>query len=492
MMSQEKRQQMLERFAVDEEYFLRNVLPHHFPEPLQFFHREMLSDVESGHEFCAFKCPRGTGKTTLIQCGHLLYMIAMRRTRFCLMISDTESQAALNLETVKDEIETNEIFQFFFGHIKNPKKWSETEIETISGTKVLCKGTGQRIRGLKWGAHRPDLYLIDDFESEQNTETEELRKKVARWLMGPVIGSIKGRAQVILTGTVVHQKALLATIDQHPAWKVRHYAILTREGKSIWPSAWPKARIEQLRAMHVKMGTLDVFYREYFNEAKNPEADSLLDPGTAKFYREIDLYREKGMTFLRRNGKHPVPLSIYTGVDPALGREHSNNTALITIGVDPDWNIYIIDTVLDKIAIEDTVNMIFSVYEKARPWCIGVEDVGYQEALMILVNQGCLTRGLFPYLQGVPTKGERKQIRIMSMRPRFTAGAIYFREGHPKDIELIAQAERFDPEAKSNDDDGLDGLYIAIAIADSARPIGFIDGVPQMSTETYNKSWMSA
>lgn len=485
--------EMLKRMEVDEEYFLRNVLPEHFPDELQPFHREMLSDVEAGNELCAFKCPRKHGKTTLLSLGHILYKIAFHRFRFGLMISDTEGQAVLNLENIKDVIESHERFIYFFGSLKNPNKWSETEIELLNGVKILAKGTGQRIRGLKWGPFRPDLAVVDDFESEHNTETEQLRTKVRRWIVGALLPSMADVYQVIMAGTVVHEKAFLATVDKMPSWKVRHYAIMDHNNKPIWPSKFPMAKINAIRENAKSMGELDIFYREYFNRPRNPEGVRLLEDGCAKFYDSNRVVRKWGGTFLLNDRNDPIPLAVYTGIDPALGKESSHNTGIITIGVDPDNVWYILNTVMSQIGVNATVEQVFAIQSGYRPLMFGIEDVGFQTAIMELVGERSLVKGLFPAMSPVPTRGERKASRIMSMEPRFKTGTIRFRKDHPEDLRLLHQAEAYNPEAQENDDDGLDALYIAGQVANPAVRVAFVDGIPYTeSARVKSPAWYSA
>jgi len=238
------------------------------------------------------------------------------------------------------------------------------------------------------------------------------------------------------------------------------------------------AKINAIRENAKAMGELDVFYREYFNRPRNPEGVRLLEDGRGVFYNPNRVVRKWGGFFLLNERGDPVPLAVYTGIDPALGKQSSHNTALITIGVDPDNVWYILNTALSQIGVNDTVEQVFTIQQLYRPLMFGVEDVGFQTAIMDLVHERSLVKGLFPAMQPVPTRGERKSSRIMSMEPRFKTGAIRFRQDHPDDLRLLHQAEAYNPEAQENDDDGLDGLYIAGQVSSPALRVSFVDGSP--------------
>jgi predicted phage terminase large subunit-like protein len=491
------REEMIKKMATDEEYFLRNALPAHFPWPLEPFHREMLKDIEArdqnGHPLndkCAFKCPRKHGKTTLLSLGHPLYKIAFRKTRFMLIVADTYDQACLNLENIKDVIEYDERWKYFFGELKSPTKWNEGEIELTSGIKIMAKGTGQRIRGLKWGPFRPDMIVVDDFESEHNTDTKEQRAKVRRWIMGAMLPSVADVFQVIMSGTIVHDKAFLAQIDSNPHWRTRHYAILKQDGTPLWPRKFPMAKIKSLEAEYRHEGQLDDYRREFFNDPRNPDSTHLLEPGMAQFYDPKRLFKKWNSFWLKgENGKHPVPLDIYAGIDPALGRETSDDTAIMTIGVSPENDVYILNTTADKLGPYETSERFLVLYKMMKPLLTGIEDVAYQSALKEIIEREAFAQGLFPALEGVPTKGERKSARIMSMEPRFKSGRIFFRDGNDQDAKLIDQAERFDPEKKDNDDDMLDALYVALKLAMPARRVEFKDGEPSVHSNPLDNHW---
>lgn len=86
--------------------------------------------------------------------------------------------------------------------------WGKEEKEIITNfdengepsgmCKILIRGTGQKVRGLKYGAYRPTLTIIDDGEGEANTLTEMSRDKFKRWFNAAVIQALLTQSFVLL------------------------------------------------------------------------------------------------------------------------------------------------------------------------------------------------------------------------------------------------------------------------------------------------------
>ena len=75
----------------------------------------------------------------------------------------------------------------------------------------MVRGTGQKVRGLKYGAYRPTLTIIDDGEGDGNAQTPMAREKFRRWIDTSVVpGSDDGK--IVFIGTIVDEEAYLNTV----------------------------------------------------------------------------------------------------------------------------------------------------------------------------------------------------------------------------------------------------------------------------------------
>jgi len=106
-----------------------------------------------------------------------LWCIAYNKKKFILIISDTVNQAIDFLSDVKREIDHNVLLQRDFPHIvgKGPT-WKQDEIITNNDIKLMALGTKSKVRGRKYGVHRPDLVINDDLENSDMVRSETERE----------------------------------------------------------------------------------------------------------------------------------------------------------------------------------------------------------------------------------------------------------------------------------------------------------------------------
>ena len=262
--TKEEREELLRRMYVDIFFFAQFILGdksqpmnYHIRAKSPDFHKEIVNNLiklEVGQKM-AVVAPRGHAKSTLINLVYPLHRIMFDEEKFILLISESETQSKYYLEALGNEIEHNEKLQYFFGDRKG-KTWGREEKEFIAGfddngnpnswVKVLVRGTGQKVRGLKYGAYRPTLTIIDDGEGERNTATPLLRENFRAWLNGAVIAG-SNDARLIFIGTIVDEESYLNRIAGPMAWDKKviikekvglHYSIKpsckTRNMDSLW------------------------------------------------------------------------------------------------------------------------------------------------------------------------------------------------------------------------------------------------------------------
>src|SRR5690625_7921685 len=68
-------------------------------------------------------------------------------------------------------------------HVQDRRNESDKKyvFTTSSKIKVEAKGLGTQTRGLRHGSTRPDLFILDDIESDESTSTPEKIAKAKAW-----------------------------------------------------------------------------------------------------------------------------------------------------------------------------------------------------------------------------------------------------------------------------------------------------------------------
>lgn len=465
---------VIESMRHNTELFCRKVLPGFFTDKFQDFHREFTADIETGFPRIAGIFPRDHGKTTLIQ-GITLKKIAYRLFRYGIFIGESEDQAAENLKTIMDVVEFDERFQYYFGKMKSPRKWNETKCEFIDPTnpkaetiKIICRGSRQRIRGFKKGSRRVDWCWGDDFESELNTATKELRAQVARWMYGSVAPTIKKATprdpipgQLILTGTVSHFESYLMKVTRSKNWKSRIYPIETN-GVFLWPDKYGRDFVDMKEDEAIEFGTLDDFYREYYCQPINPKSAFIL-PSEIHHY-EMEVVKSNGRFYLKM-GDRLIPLAVYIGTDFALGRKNSDDAGAVVIGVTPKGHIYVLDIVFGGYSVGQVMEIVFDLVDKWKPRKVGFEDVATQGIGLEWMQAEKRRRGSSFHLVAVKvgTTESKSSRLIQTVQPYYRAGKIHTKFGDHDDLDR--EALDFRPNKRDNRDGRLDALFIALKIS---------------------------
>ena len=233
------------------------LFPNHIQSKVPEFHKEIYQEQTKLEGYVGIAAPRGFSKSTVTDLVFLLWCALNVKRHFIVLISDSFSQAVMMLESAKEEIESNELIQWLY---ENPSTstWAndDIEIEGINATsepvkvKVMAKGAGMKVRGLKYLSHRPDLILIDDLENDELVRSEDRRRKLKKWITMSVIPALAKDGCIVAIGTVLHRDSLINNIlqkkDEFASWRSRKYQAIT-EGESLWPDRFPVGYLEQMR-----------------------------------------------------------------------------------------------------------------------------------------------------------------------------------------------------------------------------------------------------
>ena len=211
--------------------------------------------VLSGGLF-ALALPRGMGKTSLAEVACLWAMLYGHR-EFVALIGATESAALEILDSIKTELDVNELLAEDFPEVCYPVAqldgianrcagqlyqgvrtritWTSNEIvlptikdSRASGIIVRVAGITGRIRGMKYKRSdgrsvRPSLVIIDDPQTSESAGSLEQTRKRIRVLSGDILG-LAGPGQKIsgvMPCTIIRPRDMADTIldkQKHPDW----------------------------------------------------------------------------------------------------------------------------------------------------------------------------------------------------------------------------------------------------------------------------------
>jgi len=357
--------------------------PKYFSKPTPDFHYELIKKFfSSGNDYTA--CPRGFGKTTIMQLC-ISYSCANGLDEFICLIEKTYTEASEVLEAIREEFKLNDEVLRVYGDLTkvNPKGKNQDNIRDsagdffVNGVRLRAKGYDTPIRGLKSRHSRPTRVLLDDVESDEHIENVEQRAKYLNNYIKGIIPAVDNETGVIkMFGTILHDDSLLHTLVVNHNGRI-YRAWEGEERKLLWPN-WTVEKLEQKREeMRISERGDAGFYQEYFNEPISEEDQTF----RKEMFRYFNTIQYEDELKLKPNKK-------YTLVDPAISKkETADFTVVITVMVDELNKVYVLEISRGRLDPIETIKLIFAHYEKWHPVFVGIETTAYQKALKFFIEE---------------------------------------------------------------------------------------------------------
>lgn len=401
---------------------------------------------------------------------------------------DTKEQAYGMLEAIKVEVESNPRLAIDFPELTPGKVWRAGAILTSKGQKVEAVGAGQKLRGRRHGAFRPDLVVLDDIENDETVQTPEQRNKLHNWILKAVLklGAAGEKFDVIYVGTILHYDSVLNRILNTKGWRsVRFKAILRMpDNMTLWDE-WENIYLSE----EGDDDTLsDLFYQQHKSEMDAGSVVSWLarpilylmkeraKDGHSAFDSEYQNDPVSGDDAIFANSLHywtelPNNLIYFGAVDPSLGKAGASRdpSAILVGGYHRETGkLYVVEAQIKKrlpdLIIEDVIRL-HTQYNCHR-WF--VETVQFQEFLKTELVKRSAARGK-PVPATATKPNSDKMLRIESLQPHIANGLILL---HRSQSTLESQLRHF---PKADHDDGPDALEMLWRNAvTSSAPIEWI------------------
>lgn len=500
--------------AFDLSYFGRAYLPHYFTRTSSKFHEELdniwaqgvLKGKDPLHDSKviarmngsrqAIAASRGHAKSTNFTFKDTLHATLYAYKHYPIILSDSSEQAEEFLENIKAELEDNLNIITDFGHLKGDKCWRTSVILTKNDIKIEAIGSGKKIRGRHHRNWRPDLFLLDDIENDENVNTPEQRRKLKSWFEKAVSKAGDTYTDIMYIGTVLHYDSLLANVLKNPRYKTKVYraiiaeAIHTKlweEWERIYTNLFDEDHQENAKTFYetnkedMLLGT-KVLWEEKFSyydlmEMKITEGSASfnsemqndpIDPDNADFNEEwLDYYEDGEVDFSKSNFVH------IGANDPSLGKNKKADTSSI-LDVALDMNtgyIYVVEANIERRKPDVIINDVIDLHRRLKRdykkgfYKFGVETVQFQYFFKDVMAEKARESGEYVPIEEIQSV-LNKEMRIRSLQPFVKNKWIKFNRRHK---ELIKQLIEF-PMGKN--DDGPDGLQMAVALAQVVKTTG--------------------
>jgi len=214
-------------------------------------------------------------------------------------------------------------------------------------------------------------------------------------------------------------------------WSVVYKKAINDDGSLFFPERLTQEFLDQARRT---MGSY-LFANQYLN---------VIIPDEEKKFRK---------EWLRYTTQIPEGCTKFAFIDPAIGQhKHSDYTGIAVVYADQDRNWYLRLASRYRLTPTQIVNKAFDLQEQFELDAIGIEIVGYQEALLYLISEEMIKRDKMLPVKGIRRNNISKSSRILGLVPRFEWGHLFCYPG------MVEFEDEYDAFPRGTHDDILDAL----------------------------------
>jgi hypothetical protein len=340
-------------------------------QPTPLCHREWWQLYCAEHLMVGVAAPRGHAKSTALTHDYSLANVLFRVEPHVLLVSATEELSLGHLGDIAKELRDNDELRAAFlidkflvdskGEIIVRCHMQKGEAHPYE-FRLIARGAGQKLRGLKWNGRRPGLIICDDMEEDEQVENVDRRSKFRKWVMRALLPLGRRGCKIRWHGTILHEDAMLARIMKDPTWVSRLYKAheaFDDFSNILWPEMWSEERLKTVRQGFIAQGDPAGYSQEYLN-----------DP-----FDNSEAYIRKDDLLPMDDRDHKVSKVMAVGCDFAVSkRDKANKTSFTVGGKDSSNLIHVVDQRADRWDTLEWLEVMFEIEAKWAPEYWFVED----------------------------------------------------------------------------------------------------------------------
>lgn len=425
----------------------------------------LLDDVVSGRQRTnvAWACPRGHAKTAWLTNIFLIHQVVYRHRKYIVAVSETTDVAGDFITWGRYQLKLNDKLRQDFGElldVRPSKNATDNKYEfiTTTNTKVEAKGLQVQMRGLRHGNTRPDLFILDDLESKETTNTPEQIEKSKAWFRDEMLPAMSKNGIVIYLGTILCYDSLLDyVLKERKDFESRRFAAVEKfaDNDTLWDE-WRRLYSEDSTnaAKNARK-----FYED--NEAEMLKGAEILWPGYWSYYEFMEIRENDGIkSFNQEYQNNPTDeerqifkpehfryfdeedlndkdLHFYGAIDMAMGKSRGDYSVIVTIAKNAKTGVcYVYDVYMDKIHPDELIRQAVSYTMKYQYEVLAVESQMAQEFFADKLSEELERHGYPSQVRMKKIKQTvNKGIRIEALLPEIQSGRIRFRTQHKNALE---------------------------------------------------------
>lgn len=235
--SHEERLKRIKYLEAHPEEWFKYYFPNYYSSEPADFHlrstRRILNNPE-WYEVRAWSRELAKSARTMME---IIYLALTGKKRSVLLISANLDSAKKLLKPYKLNFENNQRIISDYGVQESYGDWEEGNFITKSGCAFCAVGAGQSPRGSRNEEVRPDVVLMDDFDTDVDCRNPDIVENKWEWFEQAVYAtrSISKPMLVIFCGNIIAETCCIKLAIKM-ADKAEVINIRDKNGKSTWPN----------------------------------------------------------------------------------------------------------------------------------------------------------------------------------------------------------------------------------------------------------------
>ena len=335
------------------------------PKPTAPFHRDAWELYTTEEVQAAVAAPRNHAKSTALTQAYGLAVAMYREQDYIVIVSNTLELATGHLGDISEIIASNDDlrrdFQIDCLEVDNTE---DIVVRFKDGhrCRFVAKGSGQKMRGMKWDNKRPGLILCDDLEDDDQTENMDSRRAFRKWFNRQLVPCLRRGGNIRMHGTILHDDSLLARHMKNNSWATlffKAHESFDDLRNILWPEQFSEPELRRIRQTFIDEGDAAGYSQEYLNTPGDNSEGYLLKENFIEM-EDLDYRREK---------------KIYAGADFAVSKkDKANRTSFTVMGQCLNNNRHFVDQYKGRWSTDEWIDVMFDIQDKWDPLIFFVED----------------------------------------------------------------------------------------------------------------------
>lgn len=237
-----------------------------FPKYLKYkfakFHLKAIKRLTENAEWLeVLSWSRELAKTTTVMFC-VMYLILTGRKKNVLFVSNTRENAVRLMNNYRKAFENNPIIKAIYGELKTYGDWSENEFILSNGAVFRAIGAGESPRGTNNEGVRPDVIIVDDFDTDQECRNIDILNKKWQWYEEALIPtrSVSEPLLVVWCGNIIAKDCCVVRAGKKADnWDIVN--IVDKNGVSSWIEKNTQENIDRIK----NTISTKAFQQEYMN-----------------------------------------------------------------------------------------------------------------------------------------------------------------------------------------------------------------------------------